>query len=48
MYMYFSTPISSSQYYLIPVSDKKHLAAAKHISEYLIGTQYYAVCAMAL
>jgi hypothetical protein len=44
--MYFSTPIPSSQYYLI--SDKKHLATAKHVLEYLIGTQYYAICATAL
>ena len=27
---------------------QKHLAAAKHVWEYLIGTQYYAICATAL
>jgi hypothetical protein len=27
---------------------EKHLAAAKHVREYLIGTQHYAICATAL
>jgi hypothetical protein len=27
---------------------QKHLAAAKHVWEYLIGTQYYSICATAL
>ncbi|PZD22874.1 hypothetical protein A1F96_10756, partial [Pyrenophora tritici-repentis] len=27
---------------------QKHLAAAKHVWEYLIGTQYYAICAIAI
>jgi hypothetical protein len=29
-------------------ASQKHLAAAKHIWEYLIGTQHYAICATAL
>jgi hypothetical protein len=27
---------------------RKHLAAAKHVWKYLVGTEYYAICATAL